>query len=241
MIKINKKIKNIFFDLDGTLLPMDMKEFESTYTNMLCEEFSYLGKELIGKTLYSGIKEMYANNGTVTNEEAFIRAFNRSGLNFYDYKEKFEEFYEKRFDSLKKVCKITPISKRIIDTLKNKGYTICIATNPLFPQVATYKRLSWLGIDPYEVTLVTTYENSRYTKPNSNYYIEILNKLNLSSNETIMFGNDVLEDGASSKVGIDTILVVDCLVNSLNLPCENFQKGTLEDVLEFCLSLEKNS
>ena len=70
---------------------------------------------------------------------------------------------------------------------------------------------------------------------------EILNKLNLSNDETIMFGNDVLEDGASSKVDIDTILVVDCLVNSLNLPYEDFQKGTLEDVLEFCLSLEKNN
>lgn len=239
MIKINKKIKNIFFDLDGTLLPMNMKEFEETYVKALCDNFEDLNPKLIGQVLYQGIEAMYKNTGNKTNEEVFIETFNSSGLSFEKYRERFEKFYEEKFDSLKKVCQPTSISKRIIDTLKNKGYTICIATNPLFPQIATYKRLSWIGINPSDVSLVTTYENSSYTKPNYKYYIEILRKLNLDPNETIMFGNDVLEDGSSMKAGIDAVIVVDCLVNSHSLPLEACNVASLEDVLEFCLNLEK--
>lgn len=239
MIKINKKIKNIFFDLDGTLLPMDMDEFVREYTKSLSQEFNEFSAEFISGILYSGIKAMYKNDGLITNEEAFINSFNSNSIDFENYRKRFEDFYEYKFDSVKKVTKYTPISKRIIDTLKNKGYTICIATNPLFPQIATYKRLSWLGINPKDVCFVTTYENSSFTKPNPKYYLELLEKLSLNPEETIMFGNDVLEDGSSKLAGIETILIVDCLVNSHNLPVDDFQKGSLEDVLEFCLKLEK--
>ena len=239
MIKTDKKIKNVFFDLDGTLLPMDMDEFVYSYVSGLCKAFPDLKPQAIKQVLFQGIEAMYKNDGTKTNEEVFINAFNSTGISFEKNKERFEKFYEENFDLLKNICKPTEISKRIIDTLKNKGYTICIATNPLFPQIATYKRLSWIGIDPNEVSLVTTYENSSFTKPNPKYYIEICDKLSVNPSETIMFGNDVLEDGASIKAGIDAVIVVDCLVNSHNLPLEEFQVCKLEDVLEFCLSLEK--
>lgn len=239
MFTNDKKIKNIFFDLDGTLLQMDLKEFEKTYLDLLCDYFYEIPKDKFVKALYEGIKAMYKNNGEKTNEEAFNYTLEINGIDVTNYEEKFKDFYEHEFKKVKKVCQIPAISKRIIDTLTNKGYTICIATNPLFPKSATFQRLSWVGIKESDVSFITTYENSSYTKPNPNYYHEILNKLNLKSEETIMFGNDVNEDGASAKAGIQTMLVSDCLVNTLNLPTDDFQIGTLEDILNFCLSLEK--
>lgn len=233
------KIKNIFFDLDGTLLQMNLNEFEKTYLDLLCDYFYEIPKDKFIKALYEGIKAMYKNTGERSNEEVFNLALDNNEIDIKKYEDKFKDFYEHEFKKVKKVCKDPLISKRIIDTLKNKGYTICIATNPLFPKSATIQRLSWVGIDESDVSFITTYENSSYTKPNPNYYYELLNKLNLKSEETIMFGNDVNEDGASMKAGIQTMLVSDCLVNTLNLPTENFQIGTLEDVLNFCLSLEK--
>lgn len=47
-----------------------------------------------------------------------------------------------------------------------------------------------------------------------------------------MIGNDVLEDGIASKLGIKVILISDCLLNPNNLPTENFEVYTLEELYQ---------
>ena len=70
-------LKAIFFDLDGTLLPMDYDDFCSMYFDMLTDKLSkngYEPKEL-RKAVWSGTEAMMKNDGSITNEKAFWRDF----------------------------------------------------------------------------------------------------------------------------------------------------------------------
>lgn len=58
--------------------------------------------------------------------------------------------------------------------MKAKGYPLVLATNPLFPRMATLERVAWAGLDPADFVLITTFENCRFTKPNPGYFLEIL-------------------------------------------------------------------
>ena len=101
----------------------------------------------------------------------------------------------------------------MIKKLKAKGLRVALATNPLFPAVATESRIRWAGLDLKDFDLVTTYENSSFCKPNPAYYKEIMEKLGVSAEECVMVGNDVQEDGAAAKLGMRVFILTDCLID----------------------------
>ena len=231
-------IKNFFFDLDGTLLQMDIDRFTKIYFNGIGNLVSKFSFEEFMSYMNAGIKAMYKNDGTKTNEEAFISTFEAlSGYNFNEYKDIYDNYYLTNFDECKKACNINGAARLIVDILKEKGYRIFIATNPLFPRVATMKRLEWLGLSIDEFECVTTYENYHYAKPNPMYFKEICDKFNADPKESVMVGNDVLEDGCCKALGMKLILLTDCLLNSKNLPIEADSVITLSEFIEYVKAL----
>lgn len=226
-------IKNILFDLDGTLLPMDLKKFIYIYTRGLCNKVHKLDSKEVMNVLFKSIDNMYANDGSKTNEKIFIETFESMlNVSFDKYKPLFEEYYYEDFELCKTACMINDKARKLIDYLKERGVRIVIATNPFYPQIATYTRLRWLGLEPYEFELVTTYENSHYCKPNPKYFEEIFNKLNMKSEETLMVGNDVEEDGCIKSLGVKLFLINDCLINSKNLEINADFIGSFDQVVK---------
>ena len=66
-------LKAVFFDLDGTLLPMDEEKFTNLYFHLISEavkDRGYEPQKLID-TIWQGTKLMYKNDGNQTNEEEF--------------------------------------------------------------------------------------------------------------------------------------------------------------------------
>lgn len=68
------------------------------------------------------------------------------------------KFYKSDFQVARFNTRPDSLANECVDLLKSKGYQIVVATNPLYPQVATYERLSWAGFEPDEFLHVTTYE-----------------------------------------------------------------------------------
>ena len=226
-------VKNVLFDLDGTLLPMDLKKFMYIYTKGLCNKANKLNQELLMKVLYTGIDRMYANDGSKTNEQVFIETFEEMlNVSFSKYEKLFEEYYHEDFELCKMACLINDKARNLVDYLKGKGIKIVIATNPFFPPIATYTRLRWLGLEPYEFELVTTYDNSHYCKPNPKYFEEIFTKLNMKPEESLMVGNDVLEDGSIKALGVRLFLINDCLINNKNLEINADFIGSFDEVVK---------
>ena len=110
---------------------------------------------------------------------------------------------------------------------------IVLATNPLFPQMATVNRIRWAGMSPEDFCLVTTYENSHYCKPNPKYYMEILEKIGCQPEECIMVGNDVTEDMMTKEMGMKVFLLTDCLINKENKDISKYPHGSFQELREF--------
>jgi len=142
----------------------------------------------------------------------------------------FADFYEREFDQIKAVCGFQPAAANAVRNLKKRGYRVILATNPLFPARATQWRIQWAGLTPEDFELYTTYENSSYCKPNPDYYIEILNKLNYRAEECAMVGNDVTEDMAAETIGMKVFLLTDCIINKENKDISRYPNGGFEEL-----------
>lgn len=234
-----KARKNILFDLDGTLLPMDIDVFEKAYFKGLCKSMiDKIDPQELYKHIWGGTKAMVLNDGSKTNMEVFKDYFNNNTDLDYDTCEPiFLEYYRTGFQDCVNACSISELSKKIVEELQSKGYTVAIATNPIFPQIATYSRLNWLGIDPESVELVTTFENSYHAKPNPAYFKEVCDTLQVDPKECIMVGNDVTEDGVAATLGMEVMLIEDCLLNKNNLSTDNFSLGSLSQLYEWAKAL----
>jgi len=229
-------IKAVFFDLDGTLLPLREKEFIQYYFGNLGKKFAGFGydPQAIINAVWEGTKAMRDNDGMLSNEKVFWPVFEKLIPGDHDFFEStFLDFYSNDFDKVKHSTMPSKIPAQIIRFLKAKGYRTVLATNPLFPVVATHKRIGWAGLDPTDFELITTYENHHYSKPNLAYYKSLLEKTNLSPEEVLMVGNDAHEDMISSQLGFDTYLLTDCLNNEFEKDIEQFKHGTMEELFEY--------
>lgn len=233
-------IKNILFDLDGTLLPMDQDKFAKGYFSRLVKKLAPLGydpqKTVDG--IWAGTAAMVKNNGTVTNEEAFWKKFSEIfGEKSLDDKPVFDEFYRVEFEEVKSDCGFNPSAAKAVKGLKERGFRLILATNPIFPAVATESRIKWAGLDKEDFELYTTYEDSHYCKPNPEYYREITERLSLDPAECLMVGNDAEEDTAAEKLGIKVFLLTDCLINKKERDISAYPNGGFEELLKYTKEL----
>ena len=230
-------IKNILFDLDGTLLPMDMEKFTRGYFKRLVAKAAPRGyePEKLIKSVWAGTAAMVKNNGEITNEEAFWNKFSEiyGDEKAAADKPMFDEYYRKEFSDVKADCGFNPAAAETVAALKAKGFSLVLATNPIFPAAATESRIEWAGLDKTDFLLYTTYGNSHYCKPNPKYYEEILAKLNMKAEECLMVGNDVTEDMVAQTLGMKVFLLTDCLLNKENRDISVYPHGGFSELIRF--------
>ena len=177
---------------------------------------------------------MVKNNGAQSNEEAFWAVFvQRYGEEALRDRPAFDEFYRVEFQKVAGVCGRNPVAREAVETLRLMGFRLALATNPLFPEVATRSRVRWAGLEPEWFEYITTYENSRYCKPNSAYYGDILTQLACTGDECLMVGNDVGEDMTAAKLGMRVFLLTDCLINRNGEDISAYPHGGFPELLDF--------
>ena len=233
-------IKAILFDLDGTLLPMDQEVFMKLYFGELGKRlvpFGYEPKKLMESVL-AGTKAMVKNDGSRTNEETFWEKFAEfHGADCRKDEPIFDAFYRNEFVKAKEACGFTPKAKEVVEFLKAMGKLVLLATNPLFPKIATENRISWAGLAKEDFLFYTTYEQSHYCKPNPKYYEEIVKRVGVLPEECLMVGNDVGEDMVAETIGMNVFLLTDCLLNPKQIDCSSYPQGGFEDLMEYLKEL----
>lgn len=239
-------IKVVLFDLDGTLLPMDQDIFVKAYFKGIATKLAPYGYEpkALVDAIWAGTMKMIGNDGKVTNEQAFWNYFaSLYGEKALTDMPLFEKYYVENFDEVKAVCGYNPMAKEVVDKLKKSGIKTVLATNPIFPSIATEKRIRWAGLEPEDFVFFTTYENSKYCKPNLHYYEELLKQFGVTPEECVMVGNDVGDDMVVEELGIKTFLLTDCLINKTEKDIADYEHGGFEELLQFvdALIAEKNN
>ncbi len=229
-------IDTILLDLDGTLLPMDMDRFVKAYVHLLADHFDrcgYNGRHVV-RGLWEGMDAMRQNQGARRNAEVFWAAYcRRMGPQGRRDEALFEEFYATDFAKARTVCGDAAQSQALLQWLKDRELDLVLATNPLFPRVATYQRIRWAGLDPRGFRLITTYENAHFCKPSLGYYREILKNLHKKPEQCLMIGNDTTEDLAARELGIPVFLLTDHLLDRAHIDLTDLPHGSYPELQEF--------
>lgn len=240
---MDRQYKAIFFDLDGTLMPMDEKEFLGRYFVLLhgfATRHGYEGKKFI-ESVEHGVGAMIMGPGDESNDVKFWTTFEKAygeGVTRADVEALLDEYYSVDFGTLGDGMYVNPAAKEVIDVLAAKGYPLYLTTMPVFPKIAVDWRLKWAGIDINSFKHVTHYENSNSAKPQLRYYQANLDVAGLKGEDVLMVGNNTLEDLAIMELGADAFLVTDCLIDRAgNFDVNTVKHGTMEEFLEFAKSL----
>lgn len=238
------KYKAILFDLDGTLVPMDMHKFTEGYFRDLYKSVN-MTELPVGDfidAIWQGTYAMMKNDGSNTNRDVFWDVF---GQKFGFSTEQIDEidqkclaFYGNEFREAKRFCMDNPLAAKAVAIAREKADKVILATNAIFPLVGQITRLEWVGLKEEDFDLITCYEKEYFCKPNPKYFLSIMEKMGLKPEECLMIGNDEREDMlCASMAGIDSILVTDTMIPYKDKPWDG-EKVTFAELIDVLNGLE---
>ncbi|MBR0278326.1 MAG: HAD hydrolase-like protein, partial [Clostridia bacterium] len=188
-----------------------------------------------------GTSAMVNNDGSKSNKKAFWEIFSKYyPENTSDSEKYFTDFYNTDFQKARDFCGFNPKANIAVNTAKNMGYKTILATNPIFPALATESRIYWAGLNPSSFEFYTSYENMGFSKPNIKYYTEIANRIGLLPEECLMVGNDVDEDMIAESIGMKVFLLTDCLVNTNNKDISLYENGDFDKLIEYIKTMNNH-
>jgi len=239
---LKKRYKAILFDMDGTLLPMDMEEFTKGYFKKLYKEVMHfgIGAEEFTKAIWTGTYAMMKNDGKDTNRNVFWKVFEKeTGLKADDVDPVCLSFYSNAFDTAVEFTTPNPLARKAVEIAHSKSEKVILSTNPIFPMAGQITRMKWLGLAPSDFDLVTAYEDEHFCKPNPMYFISIMERFGLKPEECLVIGNDEREDMyCATKAGIDCYLVTDSMIANKDYPWDG-DRGTFEELVDILSNLEQ--
>jgi HAD superfamily hydrolase (TIGR01509 family) len=200
----------VLFDLDGTLLDIDLPAFLSAYFRGLA---AATGPHFPGVDVRSAVlastDAMACPHPGLTNAAAFHADFlERTGLDLDDPDtyEVFETFYAEDFPDLRHGAGARPGARRAVETALDAGLSVVIATQPIFPRAAIAHRIAWAGLDDLGLEM-TTYEVMHSCKPHPEYFREAAQMAGAEPDECVMVGDDRWLDMPAADVGMRTFYV----------------------------------
>jgi HAD superfamily hydrolase (TIGR01549 family) len=209
----------LLLDLDDTLLGNRMDAFLPAYLQALAARMApYADSGLLIKSLLAATRKMVENDQPDRTLEAVFDSlfFPALGLQRAEVQPVIDAFYKEDFPKLQSLTEFRPEAVELVEEAISRGYTIGIATNPLFPRTAILQRMAWAGIPngEYPFALVPAYDTFHFSKPNPAYYAEFLGYLGWPEEEVLMVGDDVENDfSPASELGLPVFLIENGRVN----------------------------
>ena len=225
--KQKNTIKAVLFDLDGTLLRANMKEFVPQYIRGLAAYCTDLVEpKKFEKTLITIIRDLIhtEGDGSMTNEErVYARMHQELAIPESMMRESLAHLKEHSLDRLRGFIHPIPLARQIVKDCQRKGIPLVLATNPVFPKFMIQARMEWAGLEEDSFTHLTSYENSYYCKPQAGYFQAIAEQLGIAPENCLMVGNDLSHDLAAVAIGMRTYLVDTWLVDrgGTEWPCDH--------------------
>lgn len=205
-------VRAILFDLDGTLLDLDLGGFLKRYFAALDEAsaplaFGQPAGEFMASLHHAVGQMMEPHPGRVNRDVFYESLLDQTGVDLNEHWHVYERFYRDVFPTLAGTSGPAKGARRAVTTALELGLRVAIATNPIFPREAVRHRLAWAGLDDLEFGAITTYEEMCACKPHADYYRQTAGLLGVPTSECMMVGDDKTLDLPAADVGMRTFYV----------------------------------
>ena len=202
-------IKAVLLDLDNTLLHNPDRQFSSAFRQQFEAQLADCGIAGSGEALRSGIKAIYARRERFLTNADVLRIGLADGLSqpAEAISKALASFYAGPYEGLVSLTAPIPKADTLVSCLLRQGLLVAIATNPLFPESATRRRLEWAGLGVYmdEFAFITHSENMHAAKPDPAYYAETVARVGVEPDEALMVGDSAVNDiQPAAALGIHT-------------------------------------
>lgn len=215
---VEDMIKAVLFDLDDTLLDINLIAFVARYALGQARILARATRTPLPVAscaltrAYLSIDSQTRRDG-LTNAQLFEHTLSRrlgtdvslpelqDALAFYD-----EQCVPRMQEGLVS-ARPRKGAQAILDAARSLGLTVALATNPCFTPMVDKVRLSWADLDPTQFAHISHLENSSRTKPSAHYYQEFITHLGLTPQECLMVGNDASRDFPRPACGLATAYV----------------------------------
>ncbi|WP_242822444.1 HAD family hydrolase [Thermaerobacter marianensis] len=238
-------IEAVLFDLDGTLLELDMDRFLPVYLQRLAAWVADLfdPEDFLRQLIRATTAVMQNRDRSRTNHELLYEVL-WAGLDPARHPgarreqrqaalARFDRFYREQFPQLQFMARRRPEAAAVVDAARARGWKVVLATNPIFPWLAIAERLRWAGLEPDRFDLVTVLENMHSCKPQPDYYLEIAGRIGVEPGRCLMVGNDLRDDIAPARVAGMAVYVVEGMVLHEGEPgAAGAPRGTLGHLLQ---------
>lgn len=188
-------IKAILLDMDNTLLINPDMAFARAFLEIFEQHFAAAGFENATDNFRRAIQAMSREQmGNRSNTQLTLEML--SGGDIERAKATLDSFYADVYPQLKNCIAAVDGASELIYQLREMGYDLVIATNPIYPETAIRQRMTWAGLPQDEnlYTLITSADNMHFAKPDPAYYAEILGRVGVEPDEVLMVGDSMKND-----------------------------------------------
>jgi len=203
----------VLFDLDGTLLRLDLRVFLRVYFAELERHTSsaleppHGGAAFLG-AIKSATRLMFEPHPGRTNRAVFAAGMQElTGVDMDAHWRVLDTFYRDVFPGLAGDAGPAPGAHQAVQAALDLGCRTAVATNPIFPRDAILARLEWAGLTDTSFDVITSFEFMESCKPHPEYFLQVAQLLDVAPERCVMVGDDPLMDMSAADVGMRTYYV----------------------------------
>lgn len=207
-MKLEKPVKHLLVDLDGTLLGNRNFPLSVSFVRQSLLALRKYGgwRKSIG-ALLSVNRAFKTPHRDLTNDLRVVEIFSRKlNLSPEEGRRVLKENLTAIFPELKKHFFPIPGSREFLEWAKDR-YPMTLTTNPVWPPEIIELRVRWAGIDPGIFQSITHVRRMHACKPAPEFYEEVLEQEKLKAEDCLLIGDDVRMDLPATRVGIRVFIV----------------------------------
>ncbi|MCI1665595.1 MAG: HAD family hydrolase [Atopobiaceae bacterium] len=211
-------IKAVLFDMDDTLLSINLTAFIASYVSRkarLLAEVSSSSVVSMGMPFARSYLAISSDSrqDSLTNEQLFNETFlTETGIPLDDpvIADAVDCFDAEVTPTLNgRTVHAVPRrgGRKAVEAARKLGLTVALATNPSFSEACVRARMGWADVEDVPFARISHMANSTRMKPDARYYEEFVSALGLSCEECLMVGNDATRDFPRPDCGLVTAYV----------------------------------
>lgn len=211
-------IKAVLFDLDDTLLDLNLTAFVGRYLHglsglvgLIADRPAVLLLPALAQAFLAA--DAQERDDLLTNDQLFCKVFrDRTGIPLDDpqiapaIRAWEREVVPSYLDGIV-AARPRRGMRAAVERAHELDLTCALASNPVFSLEVDLVRMRRAGVNEKDFAGITTIHNSRRSKPSATYYLDFIASLGLCPEECLMVGNDARRDFSRPGIGLRTLYV----------------------------------